>query len=184
MRSTVKPPIGGAAWRSYHFKPSDPFWAPTRALKEVRRRLHAFDSDLNVWWSPMRGSDTSQPGRWRIVQWMPRLMNWTTVFYWETESGGYRSVDPVSPVLRKLARIRCDMQELSRRVEEQNEARDRARRDELMNTCKDYFQDYAARMRGEKIVVGPGHIRSRGFMRGRQLGLSDNHQRWLRSKGV
>lgn len=185
MRFATTPPPCGVAWRSYRFTPPDPYWIPKGTIEEVRRRIRRFDPWLNVWWSPMRGHLTGCPGRWRIVQWLPRAVTWSTVFYWETSEGDYLPLRPVNQILTKLASARHDLVELGQRIEEENERRERIRGSEVRQVTREHFIDYAKRMLGLRQTFGPGPLRRRSFLRGK--GLLDphsNHARWVREMGL
>lgn len=161
MRVTLKE--GSAAERSYRFRAPDPPWVAASMIERARRALHEFDPRLSIWWSPTRGAtwDPDTPGRWRIVEWMPRQANWTTVFYWEGPKGQYRAPEPIEPILLRLAAADVPMDVLDRSVEEEQERAGRKRKDELRDACREQAEDLGARKFGIRQTFGPGYIRRR-----------------------
>lgn len=151
MRQRCVPTQGSAGWQSYSFLPPDPSWAPSGLIERTRKALKAYDSYLNLWWSPMRGMASGLPGRWRIVCYMPRTSTWDTVLYWEGEGGSYR--DP-SPEGCLQAAQRCDMwarnddlTKLAARVEDKRATKeDKQEREKFDDVWDDsvHYADYAS----------------------------------------
>lgn len=171
---------GTAAFRSFHFKPPDPVWAPSSALDEARKALRAFDPRLNLWWSTTRKrDDPERPGRWRVVEWMANQGNWSTCFYWEGENGEYRDPMPVQPIIDKLGRIAQNLAVVAQQAEEAEQKREHTRLKEWQEACRELHEDLSARHNGIRQTFGPGYIRRR---RVKPTDTHDtNHQRWVKS---
>lgn len=159
---------GGREWRSYHFRPADPIWAPTAALERARRRLKEFDPRLSIWWSSTRHAwdykndcPAEIPGRWRVVEWLTRQGNWTTVFYLEGPSGEFRDFEPVEAILQRLGRAIVPTDEASRAADEAQVDRGRTKHREFAEACNELHEDLSARHNGIRQTFGPGYIRRR-----------------------
>lgn len=171
---------GTAQWRSFHFQPPDPVWAPSSALAEARRALRSFDPRLNLWWSTTRKrDDLERPGRWRVVEWMPNQGNWATCFYWEGPGGEYRAPMPVQPIIDKLGTIAKSLALAAEEAEKGEKAREHQRLKDWQEACSEMHEDLSARHNGVRQTFGPGYIRRREV---KQEDLHDtNHQRWVKS---
>ncbi len=178
MRHRVVLNEASAAHKSYHFRPQDPVWAPTGLLESVRKRLREFDSGISVWWSSTRRIDDPEvAGRWRVVQWMERLGNWTTVFYWEGESGAYLEPNATG-IINRLQRARRPLEDVDSEVDAHNKTHDQKRRKELADAQKEYADDLTARRYTSRQTFAPGYIRRR-FVKPEDL-MDTNHSRFVR----
>lgn len=146
------PPEGGQLWRSLHFRPPDPVWAPHGALARVRARLKRYDPYYDVWWQTNNGMfDEERPGRWAVKRWSPQSGCWSTFLIWQTPTGGYRDIDCEDAVVNMtlsgdpdhngLSAAGVDFGKLSKRIDETNakldEKRKRVRRDEHWRLATD-----------------------------------------------
>lgn len=161
------PTEGMAAYGSYRFCAPDPPWVPSAAIERVRRELRAFDERVGIWWSPMRraDSDPHRPGRWRVVEWLPRMGNWSTAFYWEGPDGEYRDFEPVGPIIAKLQRIAKPLDQQLGLCEASNETREERRKKEIREMVAEHHDDFFARTTGVRQTFGPGYIRRREVKR-------------------
>lgn len=154
VRVRCVPQEGSAGWRAFSDRPKDPVWSNRSLLERTRKALKAYDSYLDLWWSPTRRFHSEIPGRWRIVCFMPNAHVWDTVQYWEGESGEYR--DP-SPEGCLIAAQRCDMwardtnlSAVSKKVDGKNDAvKERAEASKFDEVWNDSVQ-YADAMVGKK----------------------------------
>ncbi len=107
MRRRCVPNESSEHFRPFNFLPPDPDHS-SETIALCRKALKDYDSFLNIWWSPIRGFGRRPQGEaigaWRIVEWMPNAACWSTVSYWETESGLYRSPSPTE-ILAEVQRM-------------------------------------------------------------------------------
>jgi hypothetical protein len=167
--------------RSFLFRPQDPIWAPSSALERARKALSDYDWRLGLWWSPMRalGRDEERPGRWRVVEWMPRHGNHHTVFYLEGPEGQFRDFEPVDAILARLRKAASvDTKTAAAQADQAAQDRELQRRTELAEANREFQEDHAARYHGVRQTFGPGYIRRRSVKRS---DIADtNHQRFVR----
>lgn len=189
------PREGTAAGRSYRFRPPDPSWVSAKLMEEVRAELRASDPYITVWWSETRRCTTTPttPGRFRVMEYLPRKGNWIEALTWENPDGSYRSPWPAAAIIRKLGSIRIRMDELARRVEFETEKRRNAIRAEFYDGMNQYAQDLAKRTVGSRATARSilhatsetaDGIRRRaaaqmGMLREPSQAQLDNHARWL-----
>jgi len=148
------PREGSALARSYLFRPPDPTWASSKLMAEVRASLAAFDPYVTVWWSETRRlmSDEERPGRWRVMEWMPRLSNWAEVFTWETQDKRYLPPWPTSGITQRLLRGRVRMDLAARLADEHTARVMQAQQSEFRSNCEGYIQDIAERAVGSRAT--------------------------------
>ena len=146
--------------------PPDPVQASRVALERVREALKRYDPLVNVWWSPNRGHQTGQPGRWRIVRFFEAMGEWRTLFYWEGPQGEYRPLY-AEPILNQLrhdeAQARKGLRAVIAALEEQSKALSIARRMGLTDVLVQHAKELSDVMVKGKQVFAPGYVRKRNF---------------------
>lgn len=170
--------------RSFSYRPADPIGVSSSALARARKRLSTLDWRLALWWGANRhawnqdGSVAEIPGRWCVMEWLPRHGHWHRLFYLEGPNGEYRDFEPLEPTLDRLGRAMVPTDVAAAKTEEAEQKRELQRRTELAEANREYHDDFAARHHGIRQTFGPGYIRRR------QVSRSDlretNHQRFVR----
>jgi len=154
MRQRCVPTQGSAAWQSFTFRPQDPVWAPHALLERTRKALKAYDTYLDLWWSPMRQMHSGLAGRWRIVAFMPKTSTWDTVLYWEGEGGTYRDPSPEGCLMAAqkadLWARGDDLKKLSDRLETKSKKNEDAAWREKYDGTWDHSVDVAEFAAGHK----------------------------------
>lgn len=166
------PPAGGELWRSLHWRPKDPVWAPHETLGRLRARLKAYDRYYDVWWQPNNGIfDPERPGRWAVKHWSPNSGNWVTMLIWQTESGGYRDPDAIDAIIAAAlsgdpAFNGKDFKEESDKAEEHNRLLDAKRKQERRDRNWRVAHDLAAHQSGKRLSISvTDHRRKRRALR-------------------
>lgn len=154
------PPAGGELWRSLHWRPKDPVWAPHETLERLRARIKQYDSYYDVWWQSNNGMfDPVRPGRWVVKHWSPNSGNWTTMLIWQTESGGYRDPDAIDAIIAAAlsgdpAYNGLDYRKVAEAAEQHNTALDEKRKADRRKRNWDEAHDRARVQSRKRISVG------------------------------
>lgn len=123
-------------------------------LTQVRAALKAFDPFISIWWSEHKRcqSHPDKPGRWRVMEWMPRLGNWVEVFTWETAGRGYASPWPVDPIIARLGRARVRMDEAAQKADIATQIAKAKETAEFHDGLNQWARDQAERMVGSRAT--------------------------------
>jgi len=148
------PKEGSVQARSYHFRPPDPTWVSAKMLEEVRAALRAFDPYVTIWWSETKRcvSHPEMPGRWRVMEYLPRKNNWLEAFTWETPSKGYRLPWPASAIIHKLGQSMVRMDVASRLADEFTQKTRAAEKAEFYSSMDEWMRDQAERTVGSRAT--------------------------------
>lgn len=172
--------------RSFSYRPADPLGVSSSALERARKRLTAFDWRLALWWGANRhawnpdGSLAEVPGRWCVMEWMPRHGHWHRCFYLEGPNGEYRDFEPVQAIIDRLGRASMlTTQEAAEKAERDTHKAKMQRANELIEANREFHEDFAARHHGIRQTFGPGYIRRRQVSRGDLQ--NTNHQRFVKA---
>lgn len=110
--------------------------------------------------------DAERPGRWRVAEWLPNHRHWHTIFYWESEGGGFRDFEPVEAILARLRRAASvDTKTAAAQTEAHSQERELQRKTELAAANKEFHEDHTARHHGIRQTFAPGYIRRRQVKR-------------------
>lgn len=189
VRKAVTVPPGGMAWRSFNFRPRDPDGVSQALVARARRLLADYNPRLNLFWSPWAETERHPdvPGRWRVVEWLPNLANWTTAFFLKGPGGEYRSPEPMEPHLERLKRGDQRLRDAAAEVDAHNARVDELRRRELREALREYWDDWLARFgpNGTRQTFGPGRLRTRAAVNGQARAFKNgDHERFLRQMGL
>lgn len=162
-----------------------------RAPRRIVRALKRLDRRLDILWDPNRYfPGAGPPGRWRIVEWVPRWGRRSHVLWWEGPAREYKplpgSADPILRQLREAdsSRMRSLGERYQYFAEDVPGMREEAlakRRLEVRGAVKEQALDYLKRGLGEKIQTGPGQ-KSRSSYRWDHAGRErqTDTERWLK----
>lgn len=158
-RHRVIPPESGFLWRSLHWRPKDPVWAPTEILERLRSRIKQYDPYYDVWWQPNNGMfDQERPGRWAVKHWSPNTGCWTTMFIWQTETGGYRDPDAIDAIIAQALSgdpeyNGKELRKVSAEAEEHNQNLDAKRKMAKRKQSWDEAHDLAKHQSGKRLSI-------------------------------
>lgn len=167
MAHRVMPPESGQLWRSLHFRPPDPVWAPHETLERLRARIKQYDRYYDVWWQSNNGIfDPVRPGRWVVKHWSANTGNWSTWLVWQTESGGYRDPDAIDAIISQAlsgdpAFNGKNLKEEDAKAEEHNQKLDEKRKAARRAKNWEQAHDLAASQSGKRITIGVTDRRSK-----------------------
>lgn len=171
--------------RQRWFLPPDPDWQGPDTARAVRQRLADLDTRLNVWWIPSRvRDDREQPGRWAVVCWRDKARVWSVVYYHEKVGGGFAplTLECAEPMVNYLRSCEVEADVASSKAEAEKDRLGAAARHEVSVACAEEAHDMRQRALGVRQTFGAGYIRSRRSVNGGWR--SENHERFLRSKGL
>lgn len=172
MKLRSIPPAGGELWRSLHWRPQDPVWAPHETLERLRARIKQYDAYYDVWWQSNNAVfDPERPGRWVIKHWSPNSGCWSTMLIWQTDTGGYRDPDAIDAMIAAALSgdpqyNGIDYKKLVVDTEEHNQKLDEKRKTSRRKRNWDEAIDLAKHQSGAKLSISVSdHRRHRRTLR-------------------